>query len=92
MGRHYYAEYQVNHHLSGVYRFESKEERDYECSPWCWTGGERMIRITAAEAVRKARELWNIGYYKRFFGKLVWIGGYSPILGTPIETVTLITH
>ena len=92
MGRHYYAEYQYNYHTSGVFRFESKKQRDRECSPWCWTSRERMVRISAEEAMRKARELWNIKHYERFFGRLIWVGGWSPILGTPVETVTLITH
>lgn len=92
MSRHYYAEYQYNNHISGVFRFESKEQRDRECSPWCWTSRERMVSISAKEAMRKARELFNIGRCERFFGKLVWVGGYTPILGTQVETVTLITH
>lgn len=92
MSRHYYAEYQYNYHTSGIYRFDSKSERDHECSPYCWTSNERMVRISAKDAMRKARELWNIRDYERFFGELIWVGGWSPILGTPVETVTLITH
>lgn len=91
--RHYYARYEsLDHELRDVFRYDSREQRDRECSPPMQDGRGWLVPVTEKEASRMARELHCLRPYERFFGELVWIGAWSPVLGHPCEKVYLRTH
>lgn len=93
MGRHYYARYETKgHELLNVIRFADKEERDRECSPCMQDGRGWLVSIKERQAKREMRELYGLKPFERFFGELIWVGAWSPVSGTPCETVYLRTH
>jgi len=93
MGRHYYARYETKEHeLRNVVRFASKEERDLECSPCMQDSRGWLVSIDERQARREMRELYGLKPFERFFGELIWVGAWSPVLGSPCETVYLRTH
>ena len=90
--KHWYAKFERGGKLWDVLRFESKEERDFECLPCNQTSRSRLSPILAAQAAPLTRELYGLDAWERFYGNFAWVGCYSPTVGSKCEHIDLITH
>lgn len=93
MSRHFYARYEtLNNELRGIIRYSSRKTRDLECSAPMQDGRGWLVAVSEKQAKHDMRALYCLRPYERFFGKLIWVGSWSPVIGSPCETPYIQTH